>query len=426
MSDHPVRLVVHDDLRRSRLTVFFRLLLAIPHFIWFIFFSIGALVVAIVGWFAALFIGRLPEGMHDFLSNYVRYVTHLWAYVSLIANPYPSFAGDESYDLDVILPSRAQPLARWRVFFRILLALPAGLIGFALAGGGNFFVGRSRGSTRTNSAAGGGGLLSTVAVLGWFSSLARGRMPRGLRDAGAYALGYRAQSLAYFLLLTDAYPNADPTTMLDSLERPPVHPVRLVGDPDDLRRSRVTVFFRLPLAIPHLIWLTLWEIVVFFCAIAQWAVTTVRGRPAAPLHRFLSRYVRQALHVQAFLFLTANPFPGFTGEQGRYPIDVELPAPGRQNRWTAGFRLLLAVPAILVNSALGLATVAAAFLMWFVALLRGSAPWGLRNLSAYSIRYSAQVTAYVLFVTETYPHASPLEGAEPEPAAEPVAAVAAA
>lgn len=29
-----MRLTVTDDLRRSRLTVFFRLLLAIPHFIW--------------------------------------------------------------------------------------------------------------------------------------------------------------------------------------------------------------------------------------------------------------------------------------------------------------------------------------------------------------------------------------------------------
>ena len=33
-AQHPVRLVVRDDLRRTRLTVLFRLLLAIPHFFW--------------------------------------------------------------------------------------------------------------------------------------------------------------------------------------------------------------------------------------------------------------------------------------------------------------------------------------------------------------------------------------------------------
>ena len=37
---HPVQVVVEDDLQRSRLTVFFRLLLAIPHFIWFVLWSI--------------------------------------------------------------------------------------------------------------------------------------------------------------------------------------------------------------------------------------------------------------------------------------------------------------------------------------------------------------------------------------------------
>src|SRR5579862_6161071 len=77
MSDHPVRLGLTDDLKRNRWTVFFRLILAIPHFIWFVFFSIGVFFVSIFAWFAALFTGRVPDGMHDFLGNYVRYVTHL-------------------------------------------------------------------------------------------------------------------------------------------------------------------------------------------------------------------------------------------------------------------------------------------------------------------------------------------------------------
>ena len=38
------------------------------------------------------------------------------------------------------------------------------------------------------------------------------------------------------------------------------HPIGLIVT-DDLRRSRLTVFFRLLLVIPHLIWLTLWGIV---------------------------------------------------------------------------------------------------------------------------------------------------------------------
>src|SRR5581483_7034278 len=85
---HPVRLVVTDDLRRSRLTVFFRLLLAIPHFFWFGLFTVGALFIGFINWWATLFMGRSPKGLHDFLAGYVRYATHLFSYLFLAANPY--------------------------------------------------------------------------------------------------------------------------------------------------------------------------------------------------------------------------------------------------------------------------------------------------------------------------------------------------
>jgi len=43
------------------------------------------------------------------------------------------------------------------------------------------------------------------------------------------------------------------------------HPIRLVVT-DDLQRNRLTVFFRLILAIPHLIWVTVWGIVAALAA----------------------------------------------------------------------------------------------------------------------------------------------------------------
>jgi len=237
-------------------------------------------------------------------------------------------------------------------------------------------------------------------------------MPKGLRDAGAYSVGYTAQMLAYVLLVTDRYPNADPTAMLATVERPPQHEVYLVGDAHDLRHSRVLVFFRLPLLIPHLIWFALWSVAAVVVGILNWFATLFTGTPARPFHRFLSAYVRYTLHVYAFGYLVANPFPGFVGEEGRYPIDVVLPERRRQSRWVTGFRLILAIPAFAVNAALGGALSIAAILTWFVALATGAAPWGLRNLSAYALRYAAQLNAYLFLLTEQYPHASPLEGAD--------------
>ena len=409
MDAHPVQLVVEDDLERSRLTVFFRLLLAIPHLIWLLLWTLLTLVLAIVTWAATLIRGRPPEGLHRFMCSYVRYQVHLSSYLALAANPYPPFNGEEgTYPVDVKLPGPAAQ-ARWKTLVRIFLAVPALLLSSALGGSGS--VRYTSGSRRSTGLSGGGALVGACAILGWFASLVRGRMPKGLRDAGAYGIGYTAQVLAYLLFVTDRYPNADPTAMLAGVERPPEHVVRLVGDAHDLRRSRVTVFFRILLALPHLVWLVLWAVVAVFAAIANWFVTVIRGTPAASLHGFLSRFVRYRLHVYAFASLAANPFPAFGGREGTYPLDLVLPPPARQNRWKTGFRIVLVIPAAFVNGALEGGLVAAAVLTWFAALARGTAPWGLRNLMAYALRYDAQVNAYGLLLTDAYPHASPLEGA---------------
>jgi hypothetical protein len=410
---HPVRLVVEDDYRRSRLTVFFRLLLAIPHFIWFFLWTLLTVIAVFVAWLVSIFTGLPPRNLHRLLCSYVRYQAHLSAYLSLVGNPYPGFSGTAGeYPIDVVLPEEPVAQRRWTILVRIFLAIPALLVSAALAGssGGSYAFGSRRGRN-SGGAGGSGALIVACAVLGWFASLARGRMPKALRDAGAYAIGYTAQTSAYVLLVTDRYPNADPTEMLVAVtDRPPRHPVRVVGDPYDLRHSRLTVFFRLLLALPHIIWLFLWGIAAFFAAIGQWFVALFRGRPAAGLHRFLTAYVRYRLHVYAYLMLVGNPFPGFTGAAGTYPLDLEVAGPERQNRWKTGFRIVLAIPAFIVNAALNGALLGSAFLTWFYALVKGSAPWGLRNLSAYALRYDAQTQGYLVLLTDAYPHASPLEG----------------
>ena len=81
----------------------------------------------------------------------------------------------------------------------------------------------------------------TIAVLAWFACLARGQMPRGMRDAAAYAIGYGAQTTAYALLVTGRYPDAMPDRADPTPELPP-HPV-VVGVDDQLARPRLLVLF---------------------------------------------------------------------------------------------------------------------------------------------------------------------------------------
>jgi len=181
--DHPIRLVVTDTLRRNRLTVFFRLLLAVPLFIWLALWGILATVVVLVAWFAALFMGRVPDGLHGFLAGFVRYQVHVFAYVTLAANPFPGFSGSADYPVTVAIdPPAAQ--GRLSIFFRLLLSLPAAFISSAL-----------------NS------LTEVLVFFAWFVCLALGRMPEGMRNLLAFSVRYHAQTQAYQSLLTSRYPS---------------------------------------------------------------------------------------------------------------------------------------------------------------------------------------------------------------------------
>ena len=409
MEPHPIRMVVEDDLERSRLTVFFRLLLAIPHIIWLFLWGIAVFLVAILSWFIVLFTARLPQSLHDFLSAYVRYGTHVYGFVLLAANPFPGFAGAEgSYPVDLEIDPPA-PQSRWKTAFRIFLAIPALLLTTALVNG----FGSGGGSTTTTSTGseeavywgGSLGLAFSIAFFAWFACLVRARMPNGFRDALAYALRYSSQTYGYLLFLTDRYPHADPRENPVPVPPPP-RPVALTAD-EDLGRSRLTVFFRLLLAIPHFIWLLLWTIPVVFVLIIGWLAGIILGRFPDPFHRFVGAYLRYTIHVFAFVSLVANPFPGFTGTPGTYPVELYIEPAERQSRWTILFRSPLALPAVAVNAGLAGALWIAGFLAWFASLATGRMPAGFRALGEWALGYYGQTYGYLYLLTGTYPYSGP-------------------
>ena len=181
---HPIGLIVDDDLHRTRLTVFFRLLLAIPQLIWLYFFGIVAAFALLFAWIVAVFTGRVPDSLHDLLARYQRLTTHVAAYTLLIANPWPPFGGSPgTYPVDLRV-DEAAPQSRLTVFFRGLLAIPALVLAYVFR------------------------LVNTlIAVLGWFYSLIFGRMHEGMRDLSAWMLQFEMQTYCYLFLLTGRYPS---------------------------------------------------------------------------------------------------------------------------------------------------------------------------------------------------------------------------
>jgi hypothetical protein len=403
-----IRVVVSDDLERSRVTVFFRLILAIPHLIFVGLWGFAAGAVSIILWLALLVDGKAPSTLQSFVISYLRYSVQVGAYVHLAAGPYPRFGGGDGYPVDLeVDPSSRQ--SRGRVAARFVLAFPTLLVASVLGGGAWFgdlpwFASRSSDSAWSVGWSV-GGLAATAAALAWFASLARGRTPRGLRDLINYGIGYMAQALGYLLLVTDRYPTSDPVRVLPLAELPE-HPVRLELA-DDLQRSRLTVFFRLLLAIPHLIWLSLWSMLMLLAAALAWFAALATGRVPFALHRFIAAWVRYAMHVGAFLFLVGGPFPGFVGSAGSYPVDVTIDAPQPQRRAVTLFRVWLVIPALLLGGAYTAVVWLVALLGWWAALFTGRMPEGLRNLGAVSLRYTAQVNAYLFLLTDRYPYSAP-------------------
>ena len=182
---------------------------------------------------------------------------------------------------------------------------------------------------------------------------------------------------------------------------PAPHPIRIVVN-DDLQRNRVTVFFRLILAIPLLLWAILWAVIALLAWLVNWFATLFMGRSPDGLHNFLATFLRYQTHVYAYVLLIADPFPGFGGQPG-YPIDLEVDPPQRQNRWTVAFRLILAIPAFIVSGILGYLNRVLALFSWFLSVFLGRLPEGLRNFAAFAVRYEQQTAAYALLLTDRYP-----------------------
>jgi len=169
--------------RQNRWTVGFRLVLAIPHLIWITLVTLAALVVVVIGWFAALVTARLPDWAARFLHRVVQYHVRLFAYLSLMRDDYPPFAlGNETYP--VVVETRPGPLNRWAVLFRLVLGLPVLILADWLSAG-----------------------LAFSMIVVWIIVLARGRMPGTLAQAIAAVVRFEARTYGYLMMLTSAYPS---------------------------------------------------------------------------------------------------------------------------------------------------------------------------------------------------------------------------
>jgi hypothetical protein len=181
----PVQVAVAEPARQRRATVAFRLILAIPHMFLIFFLAIAALVVAFLGWWGALFTGRLPEFAVNYLSGFMRWVLRYYAYFYLLTDVYPPFTLDDvpDYPVRLAIPER-QRLNRAAVFFRFILAIPGMIVCTVAMEGAS----------------------SIVLFVAWLLALVNGHLPRPLHQALTALLRYQIRFYSYYWMLTPAYP----------------------------------------------------------------------------------------------------------------------------------------------------------------------------------------------------------------------------
>jgi hypothetical protein len=133
----------------------------------------------------------------------------------------------------------------------------------------------------------------------------------------------------------------------------------------------------------------------------------IEGRLPAFLHRFIAAYLRYFGQVTAWFFLLSARYPDPLHTE-THPFVVEVPGRPRQPRLVTLFRLVLAIPALLLATALRVVLTLAAIPAWFA---------GVEELGVFCLRYELETLAYVLLLTARYPRLVPAES-PPAPASD--------
>ena len=171
------------------------------------------------------------------------------------------------------------------------------------------------------------------------------------------------------------------------------------------QRNRLTTFFRLILAIPLVIWLYVYGIIATIAVIVAWFVIVFTASYPTALYEFVSGFNRFLARATAYLALLSDPYPPFGGsEEPAYPVRMTFAGPlEHYSRLRTLFRIILAIPIVIVRYAMQLLLEIGAVGAWFVVLITGKMPRGLFDLMVLANSYIARSDAYLLLLTETYP-----------------------
>jgi hypothetical protein len=182
-----------------------------------------------------------------------------------------------------------ESIARWRVIGNIILAIPHLIIAYLL-----------------NIVA------EVLAFVAWILGVFTGKVPEGILGVIAMCLRYNTRASVYASFLKEEYP---PFTFATTLADPGDDPrIRVNYGSETEGRNRLTIFFRILLAIPHIIVISLIGIVAFFVYVIAWFAVLFTGKWPTGLRNFVIGLTRWTTRLNAYMYLLTDEYPPFSFE----------------------------------------------------------------------------------------------------------------
>jgi hypothetical protein len=213
---------------------------------------------------------------------------------------------DAVYPVDVEVAPALEGRNRLTCAFRPILAIPhlllvGGPAAFAISGWRSDNIPGVQWGTGTGVL---GAVAAVIALIAWFAIVFGRWYPEGLFALAVFYLRWRVRAIAYLTLLRDEYP---PFGDGD-------YPAGLVLAPPTAPRNRLTVGFRLLLAIPQLVVVAILSVGWAITTIIAWVSILFTGNFPPSLYRFGVGMLRWTTRVEAYLLLLRDEYPPFTLE----------------------------------------------------------------------------------------------------------------
>jgi hypothetical protein len=171
------------------------------------------------------------------------------------------------------------------------------------------------------------------------------------------------------------------------------------------RLSRWKIFVKWLLAIPHLIIVYLLQTVAGVMAlIAFFAILFTKKWPRG-MFDFMVQIQRWTENATVYAFtLQRDEYPPFSGDEGEYPVRLEVDYDPNLSRWMIFVKWLLVLPHLIVLLFLMLAVSVVVLIAFFAILFTGRYPRGMFDFVTGTIRWWIRVQAYAHWLmTDRYP-----------------------